>query len=196
MKIFQSIQNSLKMLGIYRPMVFQQFHRLNRKNVGLLAYLGVFFLAAVLYIVFEAETFNEYSESFFSVAVGLVVLILLILAILKASEIFELIDNYENVIGHREYNGFACIAQYAIENWNNTIQIDRNGKVDLIEEHVRKSKCSSWKMDDSPEFHYSESCALYFTHILHIDNLLDSSNKWLATERLSIAVLFLVSRDF
>lgn len=103
MKIFQSTQNALKMLGIYRAQTFHQSNRLNVKNLSVLMLFGLFFIATILYLIFDAKTFIEYSQSMYGFAVGLALLTLFITIIWKSPQIFQLIDNYENTIARRKY---------------------------------------------------------------------------------------------
>lgn len=112
MKIFQSTQNSLKLLGIYRPMAFQLNHLLNRKNFGFLIFFVIFFIATVLNLVFEAKTFNEYSESFMGVAVGMGSVCLFTVCIWESVNIFQLIDDLENAIARSKYSEFHFKSQF------------------------------------------------------------------------------------
>lgn len=103
MKIFLSIQEMFKVLGIYRPSAFGNFNPVNLRNAGFFILFLLFSICTILYMVFECQTFGEYSESLLGVAVGLSLIGGSIVFISKTKPMFELIDNFETAIAQREY---------------------------------------------------------------------------------------------
>lgn len=102
MRIFLSIQYSLKVLGIYRPRAFEQFHRINLRNASFFIFFLLFSIATILYMVYEVDTFRGYSEALLGVAVGLSIIGGSIVFITKTNNIFQLIDDFEKAIDQRE----------------------------------------------------------------------------------------------
>lgn len=83
-----------------------------------LAFLGWFCIATVLHLVLEAKTFNEYSESFLGVAVGVGGCSLFISVIWRTVDNFQLIDDYGNTIAQREYSKTIYFNPIATHNAN------------------------------------------------------------------------------
>lgn len=176
------------MMGIYRPRPFEQFHRVNWLNSSFLLFLVFFSVATILYVIFEADNFDEYSESFSGVANGIVTFCLFIGYISKTPDIFQLISDFEKTIAQSKYLGmhsFICHRQ-CIENEKqfNDFECTRNGKVCIIETHVRKDECCHRKMDFGAVRDHGTRVTSTCTLNLCFDNSVDSLHDWTTTRRL------------
>lgn len=105
MKIFVSIRECFEFAGFYQPHAFQN-KPLNLKSVMIANYLSLNVILSVMFFIFEAINFEEYSESFYISVTYFTILILCTEFIRNTARIFELIMNFENAIQKREKNIF------------------------------------------------------------------------------------------
>lgn len=98
MIVFQSLQKSMLVLGIKRPLPGQK---------NLFNWLNILpFISLVRYAIFAfpiAETFNEYAEILHAVLTSCCVATNLLIFILKMQNIFELIDDFQSTIQQRKF---------------------------------------------------------------------------------------------
>lgn len=101
MKIFQSLQINYALVGIIPPHQNRKHRIFNRKNtIALLMYFQIFAQCCAFLLV-EAKTFNEYAESFCLTTAMLTAGSNFAIIVWKSKKAFQLIKNYENLIGKR-----------------------------------------------------------------------------------------------
>lgn len=180
MKIFTTFQKASEKLGIYRPQSFQLFQTLNIKNFGILICFVFFSLATILYLISEAKTFDEYSESLLGFVVGISIVGCFIVIIWKTADIYRLIDNFERVITQSEW----FLRSDCKNTKCNEIKIFRNGKIGIIKTVVWKCKCKSRKMVGGVGCIYGTNFDTSCIGRFYFGNFVDSSNERFATKRL------------
>lgn len=89
-------------MGISEPQLFQN-HPFNANNLLTIFFLGIYFICALIHLLFFAKTFNEYTESFYTVATTLMCFINLTSLVLKTAQVFDLIKKFEALIEKRNY---------------------------------------------------------------------------------------------
>lgn len=102
MKIFQSFKKLSKNVGISEPQLFQN-HPFNAKNLLATFFLGIYFICALIYLLFVAKAFSEYTESFYTVATTLMCFIHFTSLVVITAQVFDLIKNFESLIEKRKY---------------------------------------------------------------------------------------------
>lgn len=101
MKLFNSIQGPLNILGIRRHQSFQE-HPFNLNNATILVILVQFSITSTNFLVIEAKTLAEYVESSYISTTAVMASFIFIVYVYKMENIFELIGNYESVIERRK----------------------------------------------------------------------------------------------
>lgn len=93
MKLFQVVQKNFAVFGIAanRPIF-------NKKLVKICLYYGVDLTLSTVYLVFEAETFLEYTSNIYVTTALLVICSYFAIWILKLEKFFALIDDVERFI--------------------------------------------------------------------------------------------------
>lgn len=102
MKIFYTIQNYFETLGIYtrRPV---QKSPLNRRNVFVLFVQGIHFCLCIVFIIYEANTFEAYANTISTISTGITLDMEYMVQIWKMQKLFEFIRNFEGLIEKSEY---------------------------------------------------------------------------------------------
>lgn len=102
MKFFNSIRKSSEIVGIYHHQVFEK-HSINLKNYVIMATLALNIILSGAFFLFEAQTFSEYSESFYGTSFFVLVFVFIEEFIRNNFATNELITNLENTIQKRMY---------------------------------------------------------------------------------------------
>lgn len=99
MRIAQTVKRHLASLG-YR-VDLRPFHK---QQVWLLVERMVNVILQVIYVLYVAKTSREYMETYFMIAVGILMYITLVSTIMEMPNIFILIDDMEQVIHESKYS--------------------------------------------------------------------------------------------
>lgn len=97
MKILQLTQMNLAAVGVNRNLSLQSYPIDMKIIIGFLI-LGLFFTFTLMYTIFEAKTFNEYTQSSFMVAVATLVILEFAIVVLNVKKLLQAINNCENLI--------------------------------------------------------------------------------------------------
>lgn len=97
MKIFQSTQNTLEIVGFVRTEAFDKFS-ITIRNVILISVHLMSSISPLIYVIRYASDFREYSDGFYCIACGLLNFANASIIALKRPKIFKLIDNFEGTI--------------------------------------------------------------------------------------------------
>lgn len=105
LKAFESIQFHLATVGI-TPCLANQSYPIN----GSISY-GFLLLGSCIYfsfkfLIYDAETYIEYTQSVFAGSLATLILLALIIIILKVQKLFEFIHSCENSFNTREKETF------------------------------------------------------------------------------------------
>lgn len=101
-KIFQTIQVHLSALGICPKSAMQSRRFSSRMSACLLVLVsGIICLA--LYVLNDAETFFEYTQSIYVCSAYTTAALILIIMDLKSSELFQLIDGFECLLNSSKW---------------------------------------------------------------------------------------------
>lgn len=103
MKIFDSLWRDLGFLGINQPKMFHQ-NPFNKRNLVSVVALVMFAVSAIGFLIFEAETFDQYSESFYVVATSICYTECCLALVWKRRQIFQLTTDFETIIEKRNKN--------------------------------------------------------------------------------------------
>lgn len=93
-KIFQKIQKNLYKIGIDSNSA-TQLNPFNAKNLMGLLSLGLGIIGSIMYIIIEAKTFIEFTESIFECTAFIQIILNLMIMIFYLSELFKAINNCE-----------------------------------------------------------------------------------------------------
>lgn len=96
MKLFVSVQDSVKIAGIYASN--QQEIHINWRNVVFLLAFVHTVIDRALFLQFEAQTALEYGFSFYSLASGLACAAAFLICIWKSSKMFNTVQDCEKFI--------------------------------------------------------------------------------------------------
>lgn len=96
MTIFQSAQKYFGIVGISSHNVFQ---KLNTKSVGTFIIFGQALISNYVFLLHEAGSFREYTDSFYATATVTLGAINFSIAVWKMAETFKFIENCEDIIG-------------------------------------------------------------------------------------------------
>lgn len=97
MKVLVTIENCAKVLGI-RRLEPDQTNPFNRRNICVLLIYVLYFISTTAFLLFDANTFQEFTECFFAFITVLFISIGFLLNILKTTELFQLQDTVEKTI--------------------------------------------------------------------------------------------------
>lgn len=118
MKIFQKIEELFDSMGIRRQ---QQKHPFNARNSFIVALFAQFSATAFIYFLFKASTFSEFANSFYITATATFNIFTFPWNIFHTKQLFNLIDQLENIIEKREFlfELRNCICNFLnIQNFN------------------------------------------------------------------------------
>lgn len=101
MKLLQLVQSYMLIVGVHPPQPNEK-QPLNRRNLGVILYLGLFVILTSAYISFDASTFEEYTEAFFLWITVTLTDISFALFVLSSSDMFQFIGNVEKTINSRK----------------------------------------------------------------------------------------------
>lgn len=99
MKLFQIINVPFASMGVYST----QLNGFPVKNVAGIFLLGEFIISTAIYFLYEAETIEEYSVSFYISVTCTLILFVLIVFICKRKILIKFIDALGNNIETREF---------------------------------------------------------------------------------------------
>lgn len=105
MKIFQTIQKSLKVLGIQRQQS-GEFHRFTLKNVFISILCALSIVSSGAYSLYEAENYSEYLDSIYAVLGLSVCSAFYGMFLWKMANVFRLIANFEQQVQKRKFIQF------------------------------------------------------------------------------------------
>lgn len=96
MKLFENNRKGGKFIGIEEGRTF------TRRNVFVLLLYVLFFVTSTAFILFDANTFEDYSEAFFAWASVLFTGVGFLIYILQSKDIFRVIRHFEQIIENRQ----------------------------------------------------------------------------------------------
>lgn len=106
MKIFQSIQRCLAVLGLKSHDTIQT-HSINIESVTSFLVFSMCIISNTVYLVREANSFFEYVESFYVTFAASISFEIFAFFTWKMTELFEFINNMETIIQHSEQRYFS-----------------------------------------------------------------------------------------
>lgn len=101
MIIFQSIQKYFAILGINPPENIEK-RILNPKNTFGLIFFGALIISTDEFLFYEANTFQEYTDSFYATCTIALCGANFAIVVWKASKVIEFIENVQEIIRGRE----------------------------------------------------------------------------------------------
>lgn len=103
MKIFQAFIKKSVIIGIDRN-VAKQRYPINVNIVMGFVLIGSGIVCNLLFVIYEAKTFAQYTQTLYIFSVSCLMLSLLTISILKMKKIFEFINNGNGLINTSELN--------------------------------------------------------------------------------------------
>lgn len=117
-QFFQYIQKSYKTVGIVSlPHQNTRFCSYNWRNSMVVFVTSVMFTASTSFLLFEANSFQEYSDSFWISTSFMVYIVGIPATISKVSDAFDLIKKVDEFVEKGEKKGIfsnVCISSYSI----------------------------------------------------------------------------------
>lgn len=111
MKSFEIIQLQLNILSI-RPLQQNQSFRLSWENIAIITNFLFLMIATAAFLLIEANTIDEFSQSFFSLMTEIISTMSYFLFALQKKKIFKLIESLDHFTTTREiYFEFAKFNQ-------------------------------------------------------------------------------------
>lgn len=104
-KLFRSVQEYIKAMGFSAPRHRNQRCKFNRQNVFYIVKNLWMFVPEVAYLAFEADTYYDYSLSFYMIVVVLTMAVFLAVITFKFGLIVKLIEQYEDFVENRKSVG-------------------------------------------------------------------------------------------
>lgn len=101
LKIFQLTQRNFAMFGVDRTLLLQPYPFNTKICIGMLTAVYAV-ISNLLYLIFEAETFNEFAQYIFLDSSAIFMMLLQVICILNVKQLFQLIDSFENFINKSE----------------------------------------------------------------------------------------------
>lgn len=102
MKLFTVIIKYASIIGIRKPRPDQTIY-FNTRSVIVLLYLALFSFSAAALLLFEAQTFQEYSEGFFGLTSASFTYVGLLEKVFTSAIIFNFIEKLELTIEERKF---------------------------------------------------------------------------------------------
>lgn len=102
MKIFQFIQMPLERLGLHPP-GSKEFHSSYWKRLLVLSILIHFSLTTLTFLLYEAQTYREYAESFYIFVTASLKIGTFSVTLRKISTLFKLLADYQKTIENRKF---------------------------------------------------------------------------------------------
>lgn len=106
MKVFRSTLKFYENVGVYEPKPNEPFHWLNWRNSLYLIYGFCLTLFTGIFFFHEAQTINEYSDSFYGFSSAIVSVLTLPVLYWHTQLIYELLEKMENFIQMRTFSSF------------------------------------------------------------------------------------------
>lgn len=103
MKVFQSLQKFILMIGIQPPEPAQK-SLYNLRTMVVFIFLAKYVILTMAALLIDAKSLNEHAESLYAILNGLSALLNLLVVIFKMENFFGLINNFESMIEKREFN--------------------------------------------------------------------------------------------
>lgn len=107
MKILQTVQNNLEILGISSIQSKQAF--CNGKVLLCLLLCGLLIVMNCVFLIDVAQSFKEYTDSIYITSVSVAVFSSLVFFIGKMSKLFEMIDSFEKIVDESKYTPFMIM---------------------------------------------------------------------------------------
>lgn len=102
LKIFQFVQTKFATVGINRALATQKYPFNGKNIIGFLTLMAAF-ASSVLYAIYTADSFFEYTQATYAITTTIMVICLLLILILQVKTLFELIEDLESVVNTSEY---------------------------------------------------------------------------------------------
>lgn len=101
MKIFPLIQAYSAVIGIYelKPGAKKLF---NRRNIGFLLLFGFYLTLISAYVLYDANTFQEYAQAIFEWITLSSIMFGLFVTVFRTIGLFQLAEHFEKVLDSRE----------------------------------------------------------------------------------------------
>lgn len=96
MIVFELIRKDFVAIGI-TPNLRSQSYPLNGKVLMGLLVLILFFISNLMYTIYEANTFIEYTQSSYMCSLTITILLVLMITLLNVSKFFNLFDEFEHI---------------------------------------------------------------------------------------------------
>lgn len=101
MKVFQLTQKNFAIVGITSNWAIKS-QPFNWKIFTCFSVLGSSIICSLMYILFEADTLNEYTQSIYSGSMTASIILSFMLVIINVKKMFQLIDICEDIVNTSE----------------------------------------------------------------------------------------------
>lgn len=120
MKLLQEIQGNFAIVGVVLPRTSNS-SVFNGRILILLTYLGLYSITTISFLFFDAETFQEYTLSFFACTTVLINYVGILTFTTKITDMFRLIEHLERIVANRKTLKYFKTKS----NFNKTIDLNR-----------------------------------------------------------------------
>ena len=102
MKYFKMIEKSFEDVGIPRQQAFEE-HSINLKNSAFLAVLAANIILSIIFLLFKAKIFSEFSESVYYTVTLVANFVIIGEFVRNSLKINQMTTNFKNTILKRKY---------------------------------------------------------------------------------------------
>lgn len=124
MTILQLTQKNFATIGVSPNLPLQPYPINAKIAIGFLM-LASYFICYLVYWCFEATKLIEYMRSIYMASVAFVIILYVVVIILNVEEMFQLINNCENLVNTRKYTA-------ALANFSDSTKINSFSSIEIL----------------------------------------------------------------
>lgn len=100
-QLSEALRRPLAYLGIYRSGAFDD-DSISLRSYVIMVLMSSYLVLSVAFMALESKTFQSHADCFWITATNMLMFCVVVLLALKRRNLFELIDNFENIIETRK----------------------------------------------------------------------------------------------
>lgn len=104
-QLSEALRRPLAYLGIYRSGAFED-DSISLRSYVIMVLMSSYLVLSVAFMALKSKTFQSHADCFWITATNMLMFCVVVLLALKRRNLFELIDNFENIIENRKKTEF------------------------------------------------------------------------------------------
>lgn len=114
LELFGAVRKCFDAMGFYVPSRAGKICQFNRRNTGYFLAIVAVCIPVAGFLFFKANSAYEYADSFFVLITGICMLVYFTEFFCKMRSFYDLIENYQELIGKREFFSFENCAKSSL----------------------------------------------------------------------------------